>query len=464
MQTYITPNDEGVMGATDSISIQNAVKKAKETGIDRVLIPRVNARTGLSKWDIDRAVILESELEIVLDNCYIRQCDGCFDNVFRSHEVPEDAQKKDAQKHGIRIVGRGHAVIDGGTHNGLTELTSLKEVKHHITRNNLILIMHTKDFVIENISLENQRWWAVNLLCCEYGRISNVHIHSECEQPNIDGIDLRDGCHDIIIENITGQAGDDLIALSAIGTSLFADNDVGRIRFTVDGKCPDIHDITIKNVIGTSVNCTLIAIRYCDGKKVYNVTIDNVHDVDNGAVEAGKHYPEYPKNKIGMDIRAVKLDGNSPYCLLRVGQDGFGKRTAIHGEAYNINATNLYSRGGCVIMLNVTLKNSYFGNIYADNDVDYIVTTKSGRTWQNYGAELENIVIENVFYGNESNPDGTAFDFDVNNIEYGMKNVIINRAFLGNCKRIFNMRENGVLTFSGIRGTNVTEGDGTVTK
>ena len=115
-------------------------------------------------------------------------------------------------------------------------------------------------------------------------------------------------------------------------------------------------------------------------------------------------------------------------------------------------------------MLNVTLKNSYFGNIYADNDVDYVVTTKSGRTWQNYGAELENIVIENVFYGNESNPDGVAFDFDVSNVEYGMKNVVINRAFLGNCKRVFNMRENGEVTFSGIRGANVTSGDGTLTK
>ena len=69
-----------------------------------------------------------------------------------------------------------------------------------------------------------------------------------------------------------------------------------------------------------------------------------------------------------------------------------------------------------------------------------------------------------MFYGNESNPDGTAFDFDVNNVEYGMKNVVINRAFLGNCKRIFNMRENGELTFSAIRGTNVTESDGVLVK
>ena len=197
---------------------------------------------------------------------------------------------------------------------------------------------------------------------------------------------------------------------------------------------------------------------------MYNVTIDNVHDVDNGAIEAGKHYPEYPKNKINMDIRAVKLDGNSPYCLLRIGQDGFGNRKAAHGEAYNINATNLYSRGGCVIMLNVTLKNSYFGNIYAENDVDYIVTTKSGRISQNYGAELENIVFENIFYDNTDNPDGTAFDFDVNNTEYGVKNVVINRAFLGNCKSIFNMRENGEVAFFGIRGENVTEADGKLTK
>ena len=33
---------------------------------------------------------------------------------------------------------------------------------------------------------------------------------------NQDGLDLRQGCHDIAIENITGYTGDDLVALTDI--------------------------------------------------------------------------------------------------------------------------------------------------------------------------------------------------------------------------------------------------------
>ncbi len=463
MQRYITPNDTGIMGATDSESIQNAVNSAVKTGVGRVLIPRINERTGEALWDIDKAIILASDLEVVLDNCYIRQADGCMDNVFRSFDKHDDAVANPV--HDIRIVGKGNAVIDGAVHNGLTEHTSLKDGRPHITKNNMILFFNVDHFTIEGISLIHQRWWAIDLISCAYGRLSNLHIHCECDEPNCDGIDLREGCHDIIIENITGQAGDDLIALSAIGTG-YGTESGERARFNVPGKCQDLHDITIKNIIGTSVNCAVIAIRYSEGRKLYNVTIDNVHDVDNGALEAGKFYPEYPKHKINMDIRQ-KLNGNAPYVLLRIGQDGFWKnRNNTVDEVYGISATNLYSRGGTAIMLNIGMKNCYFGNIFAENDVDYVVTTKSGRVYQNYGADLKNVVFENIFYDNKDNKDGTAFDFDINdannNVERTLENVVINRAFLGNCPKIFNVQEKGNIIFKELYGANVTESYGEI--
>jgi polygalacturonase len=202
MDGYVTPNDMNIIGESDSESIQNAVNYAVDFGIRRVLIPRKNDRNGSEKWEIDKAIILRSGIEIVLDNCYIRQVDGVFDNVFRSHITAEEASVKEAQLKDVRIIGRGNAVIDGGKHNGLTEYNCLKDGSPHISRNNMILLLNMKNFVIENISFENQRWWAINLIYAEYGRLSNLRFHCECEYPNLDGIDLRDGCHDIIIENI----------------------------------------------------------------------------------------------------------------------------------------------------------------------------------------------------------------------------------------------------------------------
>ena len=71
MREYITPNDADVMAESDSKSIQNAVDEAKKTGINKVVIPRINKRTEKGRWDVDKAIIITSNLEIVLDNCYI---------------------------------------------------------------------------------------------------------------------------------------------------------------------------------------------------------------------------------------------------------------------------------------------------------------------------------------------------------------------------------------------------------
>ena len=136
----ITPNDADVLDISDSRSIQNAVNKAKSSGLNRVLIPRMNARTKCCRWDIDQAIILHSDIQIVLDNCYLRQADGCFDNVFRnSGEENALDHTLDSEMHDIHIIGIGNAVIDGGEPNGLTESTC-QEMGLFMRKNNMILL------------------------------------------------------------------------------------------------------------------------------------------------------------------------------------------------------------------------------------------------------------------------------------------------------------------------------------
>ena len=162
MINYITPNDKDAMGSSDSESIQNAIKIAAESGTRKVLIPRLNQRTGKSVWDIENAIILTSDIEIILDNCLLRQADGVFDNVFRSHGTTEEAQEASAQIHDVRIIGQGRAIIDGGIHNGITELGYVTKGGKHMSLNNMILLLNVRNFVIEGISFENQRFWALN--------------------------------------------------------------------------------------------------------------------------------------------------------------------------------------------------------------------------------------------------------------------------------------------------------------
>ena len=461
----ITPNDPRCRRETDSASIQCAVDLAAALGIHSVTVPRVNERTGEPIWNLDRAVILPSEMEIVLDNCHLRQADGSFDNLFRNFSEPE-AQGHTAaeQMRNIVIRGVGNAVLDGGVHNGLTQKNSLKDGMPHISRNSLIFLYNLRDFVLEGFELRDHRYWAVNLIHAERGRISDLRLNGQCDCRNQDGIDLRVGCSNLILERITGQTGDDVIALSAIGNS---ENEASMAgRFPVEGHDEDIHDIIIRDVIATSVECTVIALRNSDGRKIYNITMDNIHCNDNYAYRDGNRYPEYPRFKLFREnlLHRVRRS-NMPYALIRVGQDGFfGKRNAVLGELYNIHASNLHAHLGAVIVANVAMENCYFGNIYAENDVDYIITTKSERETQVFGADLKNVVIENVFYDNRDNDYATAFDFSKNLRDFGVEQVLIRRAFLGNCKNIFNLQCDGEISYCDLFGAHVENSSGVAGK
>lgn len=465
--TKITPNLENIMAENDSASIQRAINYAHETGVNSVTIPRINERTGEALWTIERAIILPSDMEIVLDNCHLRQADGCFDNMFRSFEDVETQGHTNAeQKRNIIIRGQGNAVLDGGLHNGLTQKTAWTDGLPSVTRNNLILLYNVRDFVLEKFEVRNQRYWAFDLIHAQRGRISEIYINGECDCRNQDGIDLRVGCSDIIIEKITGQTGDDIVALSAIGNNKLPRGLNNMYR--VEGRDEDIHDIIIRDIIATSVECSVIGLRNCDGRKIYNITIDNIHCTDNYAEADGKTYPEYPKFKLfkpefSQLHRVYK--GNIPYTLLRIGQHGyFGDRDAVLGEMYNIHATNLHMYKGSVIVANVALENCYFGNIYAENDVDYILTTKDIRITKPCGAQMKNVIIENVFYKNTDNAHATAFDIvtDEEHKEYKVENLFVNKAFLGNCKNIFNLSCAGEIKYSGVYGSYVQTENGSI--
>jgi hypothetical protein len=317
------------------------------------------------------------------------------------------------------------------------------------------LFYNVRDFVLENIELLDHRYWGITLFFAERGRISQIHMQGDCHLRNQDGIDLRVGCSNILIEKITGQTGDDVVALSALGAGMYY----------VEGHDEDIHDVIIRDVVATSVECAVISMRNCDGRKIHDITVDNVHCNDNYAYQDGKRYPDYPAYKIKpFDICRIRR-GNEPYTLLRIGQSGyFVNRDSVLGELYNIHATNLHMHMGCVIMANVALENCYFGNIYADNDVDYILTTKEGRTTQPYGADMRNVLIENVFYHNVDNDFATAFDFDINVKDKNLENVFIQKAFLGNCKNIFHIACEGKIRYRDFFGTNVKKTDGEVSK
>ena len=439
MKEFITPNDDGIRAESDSLSIQNAVDEAVRSDIRCVLIPRINERRGEALWEIDRAIILPSNIEIVLDNCYLRQSDGSMDNVFRNFEDDAVRCTLAEEQENIVIRGVGNAVIDGGLHNGLTQQNSGKDGMPNVEMNNVIRLHNLRGFKLLNFTILNQRWWAINLKYVEEGLISGLKIVCDNGSHNQDGIDLRLGCNNIILENLVGQAGDDFIAL----TGFYGGRE--SKKYGVEGKSIDIHDIVIRNIVATSAECTVVALRNQDGLRIYNVTIDTIHDTISSQ-ELNNTSPSFVFNFDNNSYRSPK----SPYATIRLGQHGWiTERACALGDMSHIHISNIHTRTNAAVLINENLADSYIGNLYVASDADRVITTRSCRTHQAYGADMKNVVFENIFYNAKGNPEAIAFDFDTNGQEHTLENVVVRNAFIGDAKAVKSTHR-GTLIMTGL--------------
>ena len=417
----ITPNLAQVMGNTDSESIQNAINEAKRTGLNKVVIPRYNERTERNIWIIDTAILLPSDIEIVLDNSHLRMADGVYSNMFRNAlaRTPEGLLRENEQCN-IHITGIGNAVLDGGEPNGLDEYTQLKNGKPHVTSNVLIYLHNVRDFSLTGFSVHDQRYWAIELMFARFGRVKNLSFrlnrhHIDAYQPwrFQDGVDLRVGCSNILVEDIEGEIGDDLVALTALS------NPNNEEAERVEGRDRDIHDIIIRNIRGISNMCSIIRILCHFGQRIYNVTIDGVYDV----------------GRPGLDARTQMV--------LRIGDDcsayyrkDFANRVKL-GEMFNISVNNVFSRGLSALNISTCVKNLTARNIHVHSDGGYAVMfgySVVGKVFiyhpsrrEEYDdirlllrdsemrtpdkiddlesvphTELENVLVENVFYDVEN--------------------------------------------------------------
>ena len=107
---------------------------------------------------------------------------------------------------------------------------------------------------------------------------------------NQDGIDLRNGCHDITISDITGETGDDVVALTAIADKtgrpggMIPNTHIMHSDWT--RRDPDIYNIIIRNIRAYSSLCYIVRLLPCECS-IRNVVIDGVIDTSPDGVECG---------------------------------------------------------------------------------------------------------------------------------------------------------------------------------
>ena len=328
-KAFITPNDPAFFGDTDADTIQNALNAAVAEN-KMLLIPRYNARTGSTLWNIGKAIILPSGAHVALLKTHLRQQDFCYDNLFRAEGVEN-----------VAVTGVGDALLDGGIHN---QLKSRNAEKYGmvIEQNACVLLNGVKNATFANFQFKATRWFSLCATFCTDLTVSGVNFVNYPLWPELGGLMLRSGCKQVLAENLTGITGEDLVFVKALAT---------------DGACKDLDtDIADIHVRNTSVNvtrCTVVRLVAHDGRKIRNVLAESLLD------------PSLPEEK--------KL----PWAAVAVGSSLLHtQRPGTCEELRDIVIRDVYSRADRIGELGGCSQNVTFTNLHGFGSCDYILQTR----------------------------------------------------------------------------------------
>ena len=320
-------------------------------------------------WEIEREIRLPSNFTLILKDCHLRLADGTFCNIFVNENHGTELGKTVAgTDRNVNVIGVGEAILDGGKYNGLSEKNHSKDGMPPIWKNNLLLFTNVDGFKISGISCRNQRWWALNFIYCANGYIGNIDFcacdiaidengeeyhglirekYAEVLVKNADGIDLRQGCHDILIENITGFTEDDTVALTALN---------GRLsqEFKVEELPSDLCNVVIKN-IRSAAFCTNVRLLNQGDIRLHDILIDGVYDM--GDVSPYMNHGIY----------AVRVGDTKMY----------GTRHATADETYNITIRNIRGGQEYVVALAGQMSNLTMYGIEAFNGAKMLLDERS---------------------------------------------------------------------------------------
>ena len=385
-----TPN---AFQGSDAERINLAIQAAAVAG-GRVVIPRVNTGGAAPRdlWLLDSAILLRSNTELELDDCRIKLSDRCRDNLMRSANVGLGITEIRPLR-GIHIRGIGHAVLEGadrpratgdsaktlGTQTYGSDAGVAGESQKGDWRNMGILLAFVEDFSIRNVAIRDSHCWAISLERCASGVLRDIDFASAQFKVidgvrrtilNQDGIDLRMGCHDIRIENITGYTGDDLIALTAIsGAGRLA----GRLESTMVTSAAnrgqeqdDIHHVAISNVNGyCRGGHHIVRLLNTSGVRMHDIVLDGLTDT-SPAGAGGK--------------AAVKIGDNNPR---------WGGVTPL-GDTSRIDIRHIASQSRHAILIAGSLADSTISDVAHHGAAPEPVTLESGP------AYVRNVTITNA--------------------------------------------------------------------
>lgn len=260
---------------------------AEQVGADTSELPRRLVVTG--HHVVAETIDLPSGLTLELLGAHLVQAPGTFCNLFRVN-CAED----------IAIVGSpgadgAPATLDGGEWNGLHEKNAGRDGRPPIWVNSLALFTNVRRFRVEGVHCQNQRWWALTFIGCSEGALRHLSFladhtsvtadgdvmdrirldrYSEIRVKNADGIDIRAGCHDIAVEDISGFTEDDTVAITCLPGAL-------EKTFLPPGATHEIRDVEVRRVHAASC-CSLVRLLAQGGGRIRRVLVEHIRDTSDG--------------------------------------------------------------------------------------------------------------------------------------------------------------------------------------
>ena len=377
----------------DNEALDAAIAARGKDGI--VVIPPRESEDGRDYWLLDRAILLPSNTTVILQNCKLKLSDNCRDNFFRSANCGIDIEENE-QLSNIHIKGEGFALLEGADHPRATGdgskvlkdpcpftpedickyadwVPAERKTPEQITfadrhdcsfgtdagkegevqkgdwRGIGILFACVDHFSISGITIRESHGWAISLESCSFGTVERIEFDARMNKvingmlqnmENQDGIDIRNGCHHITITDITGETGDDVIALTAIVPNVEVYHPGGSLRATHvmhndwSRRERDIHDIIIRNVTAFSYLCWVLRLLPAN-TNIYNVVIENIIESRPAPAEhpyggtlllgdGGGYGDNQPESMYGITISNVVCNSNTAVTL-----EGYMKDSVI---------------------------------------------------------------------------------------------------------------------------------------
>lgn len=320
---------------TDSETFEKAMQNKDSDGI--VLIPprKSDKEPERTYWLIDRAILLDENTTVIMQNSTIKLSDKCRDNFFRTAncgmgiEFPKRIKNVHIRGEGLctllgadhpRATGDGGKIIANPCPYEVDDLIRLApwipeerrtretisfadrhdysygtdagtdESQYGDWRGIGVLFANTENFSIGNIHITESHGWGISLEECAFGYVEKICFDAcmskmidglRNNMENQDGVDIRNGCHHITVSDITGKTGDDVVALTAIADENYRPG--GSLCSTHvmhndwSKRSRDIHDITIKNVTAHSDLCWTVRLLPANAH-IRNVRITGITD------------------------------------------------------------------------------------------------------------------------------------------------------------------------------------------